>query len=234
MTAPMYSRFARKYAAAILDNIYNAHLERPSLLSMLPDLEGQSVLDLGCGPGVYAEYLLSQGAAVTATDISPEMVEIVAEKFGGRVKSYVQDLSHGLPEESDKSYDLVICPLAIHYIEDLGQLFADVRRVLKDTGVFVFSTHHPMNDFQCSPSGNYFKRELIIEEWDTIGQPVEVQFYRRSLTDLFSAVSAAGLYVSELSEGKPSEAMKEISPESYEHLSNNPNFIFLKCQPVGK
>ncbi|MGI9276139.1 MAG: class I SAM-dependent DNA methyltransferase [Endozoicomonas sp.] len=233
MTAPMYTRFASEYEAAIVDNVYNAHLERPSLLSMLPELEGKSVLDLGCGPGVYAEYLMLQGATVTATDISTEMVEIVKNRFGGRVRSYAHDMGEGLPKEGDNSYDLVICPLAIHYLEDLSLLFADVRRVLKDDGAFVFSTHHPMNDFQCSQSGNYFERELIIEEWDTIGQPVEVQFYRRSLTDLFRAVSAADLYVADLYEGKPAEAMKEVSPENYEYLSRNPNFIFFKCQPIA-
>lgn len=226
----MYSRYAKEYETAIIDNIYNANLERPSLLSMLPDLKGKSVLDLGCGPGIYAEYLLNQGARVTATDISGEMIEIVNRKFGSTVPCYVQDLSNGLPEECDSSYDLIICPLAIHYIEDLTRLLADVRRVLKDTGFFVFSTHHPLLDFKSSPSGNYFKRERITQEWHTIGRPVQVQFFRRSLTELFRAISASGMYVSDLYEGKPTTQVKQASPETYEHLSKRPFFIFIKCQ----
>ncbi|KEI71892.1 class I SAM-dependent DNA methyltransferase [Endozoicomonas elysicola] len=230
MSAPMYSQYANEYAQAITNNVYNALLERPSMLAMLPELQGKSILDLGCGPGAYVEHFLSQGARVTASDVSPEMVQIVQKKFGDQVTAYVADLSHGLPDEQDSSYDLIVCPLTIHYIEDLSPLFNDARRVLNGGGSFFFSTHHPIVDFEVSPSGNYFSRELIIEEWDTIGHPVQVQFYRRSLTELFNAIANAGLYVAALSEGCPAEAMKDISPESYNHLLNNPNFLFVECK----
>lgn len=230
MIAPMYSLHAGDYEKEILNNVYNAHLERPSMLSMLPDLEDKSVLDLGCGPGVYAEHFINHGATVTASDISPDMIEIVQKKFGNQLLAYVADSSDGAPNEQDSSYDLVVCSLAIHYIEDLTCLFKDVRRVLKIDGSFYFSTHHPMVDFQSSPSGNYFKRELITEEWNTIGHPVQVQFYRRSLTELFKVISSSGMYVSSLNEGTPSAEMEKISPELYEHLSQKPNFLFIECK----
>jgi ubiquinone/menaquinone biosynthesis C-methylase UbiE len=230
MIEPMYTLHAGDYEKAILNNVYNAHLERPSMLSMLPDLKGKSVLDLGCGPGVYAEHFMNHGATVTASDISPDMIEIVQKKFGKQLLAYVADSSYGVPNEQDCSYDLVVCSLAIHYIEDLTCLFKDVRRVLKKDGSFHFSTHHPMVDFKSSPSGNYFKRELITEEWNTIGRPVPVQFYRRSLTELFKVISCSNMYVSSLNEGSPSVEMKKISIESYEHLSQKPNFLFIECK----
>ncbi|WP_236631540.1 class I SAM-dependent DNA methyltransferase [Endozoicomonas numazuensis] len=226
----MYEQFARDYEKAITDNIYNGNLERPSLIAMLPELAEKSVLDLGCGPGVYAEYLISHGATVTAVDASQEMVEIVREKFGEAVKTYAQDLSLGLPEEKDASYDVIICPLTVHYIEDVSVFFGDVKRLLKQGGVFIFSTHHPVVDFEVSPSGNYFQRELITEEWDTVGHPVEVSFYRRSLTEWFESLASAGLCVTNLSEGKPSERMKSLCADSYKRLSTTPNFIFFKCE----
>ncbi|MGI9279445.1 MAG: class I SAM-dependent DNA methyltransferase [Endozoicomonas sp.] len=226
----MYEQYASNYEKAITDNIYNGNLERPSLIAMLPDLAGKSVLDLGCGPGVYAEYLTDQGATVTAVDASEAMVEIVQEKLGDNVKAYSQDLSLGLPKEQDACYDVIICPLTVHYIEDVSVLFGDVKRLLKPGGVFIFSTHHPVVDFEVSPSGNYFQRELITEEWDTVGHPVEVSFYRRSLTEWFESLAKAGLCVTHLSEGKPSERMKSLCAESYKRLSTTPNFIFFKCE----
>lgn len=226
----MYTRFAREYETAISDNIYNAHLERPTLLSMIPELKGLQVLDLGCGPGLYIEHFLDQGAQVTGIDRSSEMIARVSERFRDAVTCYTQDLSDGLPEEHDKTYDLVISPLTLHYIEDWTLILADIRRVLKNDGCFVFSTHHPLLDFEPSPSSNYFKRELIVEQWDTIGQPVEVQFYRRPLSELFMRLSKAGLYVADLQEGKPSARMKSIDSVTFEHLSRNPKFIFFKCR----
>lgn len=232
MPAPMYTLHASDYDKAITNNIFNAHLERPSTLAMLPELEGKKILDLGCGPGAYIEHYLNQGASVTAIDKFPEMIDIVKYKFGEKVTSYAADLSLGLPEEFENTYDLVVCPLMIHYIDDLTCFLNDVKRVLKADGAFYFSTHHPMVDFESSPSGNYFSRELVTEEWDTIGKPVQVQFYRRPLSEIFATIANAGLYVSSLSEGAPSEDMKTISPEHYERLSRNPNFIFMECKPL--
>lgn len=229
----MYSKFAHDYAVAIQNNISNAHFERPSLQAMLPSLTNKDVLDLGCGPGVYAEYLLENNARVTAIDASSEMIDIVKKKLGVKLNAYTQDLSLGLPGEKDNSYDLVICPLTIHYIEDLSLLFKDIKRVLKKDGCFIFSTHHPLADLSLSISGNYFERELVTDTWDTIGRPVEVRFYRRSLTEIFEFISNAKLCVVELSEGKPTEAAKVIQIEDYDYLSKNSNFIFIKCQALA-
>ncbi|WP_208990943.1 hypothetical protein [Pseudovibrio sp. Tun.PSC04-5.I4] len=67
------------------------------------------------------------------------------------------------------------------------------------------------------------------EDWNTIGQPVEVSFYRRPLSMLFGWLANAGLCVVDLHEGTPAAEMKEKSPVHYEKLTRNPNFIFFKC-----
>lgn len=230
MKSQMYSLHAQKYDLAIQDNIYNAHLERPSLQAMLEPLANLDVIDLGCGSGVYAEFLLGQGVAkLTCIDASAAMINIVRNKFAKRVVSYVQDLSIGLPQEASNSADVIICPLVVHYIENLSLLFQDVHRVLKTGGYMVFSTHHPFTDFDDSLSGNYFECEKIMQIWDTVGEPVEVVFYRRSLTELIDGITTSDLMVSQLSEGKGSEKVKQISLKQYNYLSTHPNFIFVKC-----
>lgn len=229
MTNPMYSKYAREYAAAIRDNNYNANYERPSLLALLPDMQGKAVIDLGCGPGEYSGTLLKRGARVTAVDGSEQMVEIVKEKFGESVRCYQQDLAEGLPKESENSFDLAVSALMIHYLEDLAPLFADVKRILKPSGLFVFSTHHPFVDYQLSPSGNYFLQETIIDEWDTVGRPVRVEYFRRSLTQIIQPLVEAGFSVLDLTEGKPAASMEQTAPESYRKLSTEPGFLFLKC-----
>lgn len=236
MKSDMYSTFASEYDEVIQDNIYNANLERPTLQSMLPPLVNLNVVDLGCGSGVYAQYLLAQGAAkVTCIDYAKEMVQLVARKaqlagVSNRVDAYVQDLSKGLPNETDASADLVISPLMVHYLEDLTLLFGDVHRILKTGGLFVFSTHHPFADFECSKSGNYFERELVQQEWDTVGKSVQVQFYRRSLTEITNALTQNGLAITQISEGEVDEKVRVMDSETYKYLANNPNFIFIKCQ----
>ena len=227
----MYTKHANRYAEVIQDNIYNANFERPSLQAMLTSLEGSSVLDLGCGSGIYANYLLQNGvSSITCIDSSKEMINIVKENLGSKVKAYTQDLSLGLPNEKERSADVIICPLVIHYIENLSPFFQEIHRVLKPKGYFVFSTHHPILDFELSPSGNYFKRELITEEWNTVGEPVEVKFFRRPLSETTEAINQAGLTIIQISEGMVTEKLKSMDEKQYEKLSTKPQFIFIKCQ----
>ncbi|OBT09508.1 SAM-dependent methyltransferase [Vibrio sp. UCD-FRSSP16_10] len=228
MSNPMYTTFSKQYSLVVKDNIYNAMLERPTTLSLLSIKPGDKVLDLGCGSGEYAKEIQSQGGIMTCIDLSSEMIELTKSN-AHPFKAYSQDLSIGLPNEADSSFDWVIAPLIIHYIEDLKPLFSEVSRVLKPDGHFVFSTHHPINDYSISPSGNYFALERITESWDTIGEPVQVSFYRRSLQDLFSAIQQAKMTVCELSEGKPLPDIAKIDQGVYERLITEPSFIFMKC-----
>lgn len=230
MKSEMYSEYAKQYDLAVQDNIYNAHFERPSLQALLNHVKDCNILDLGCGTGIYAEYLFSQGAkSVTCIDYSEEMIDLVKSKFGDKVTAYAHDLSLGLPDEKSNSADVIVCPLVLHYLEDLSFIFKEAHRVLKPKGYMVFSTHHPFADFEYSLSGNYFERELVSQEWNTVGKPVQVKFYRRSLSEISNAITSSGLCITKISEGHVSEEAREISEETYNYLTKNPNFIFVQC-----
>lgn len=230
MKQEMYTTYAKQYDLAVQDNLYNAHFERPNTLALVGDVAGKKVLDLGCGSGIYAQILSESGAdSVTCIDAAQEMIDIVKDKLGDSVNAYAQNLALGLPEEANAQYDLVICPLMVHYIEDLRPLFNDIQRVLKPGGQFVFSTHHPFADFECSASDNYFEKERIEDVWDTIGKPVAMAFYRRSLQDITDAITGSNMAMLAVSEGKVNEKIREISQEHYQRMATYPNFIFIKC-----
>lgn len=230
MKQEMYTTYAKQYDLAVQDNLYNAHFERPNTLALVGDVAGKKVLDLGCGSGIYAQILLESGAdSVTCIDAAQEMIDIVKDKLGDSVNAYAQNLALGLPEEANAQYDLVVCPLMVHYIEDLRPLFNDIQRVLKPGGQFVFSTHHPFADFECSASDNYFEKERIEDVWDTIGKPVALAFYRRSLQDITDAITGSNMAMLAVSEGKVNEKIREISQEHYQRMATYPNFIFIKC-----
>lgn len=117
MKQEMYTTYAKQYDVAAQDNLYNAHFERPNTFELIGDVTGKRVLDLGCGSGIYAQLLLARGASsVTCIDAAQEMIDIVKGKLGDSVTAYAQNLALGLPEERDAQYDLVICPLMVHYI----------------------------------------------------------------------------------------------------------------------
>ncbi len=202
-------------------------------MSLLPELQGKSILDLGCGPGEYFEFFLNEKCShITAIDVSQTMVKIVKERYGANVDSYIQNLNMGIPNEKDSIYDLAVSALTIHYIKNITFLFKEVYRVLKKNGLFVFSTHHPFLDFSYSESDDYFSTEKLTQTWQTIGKPVEVSFYRRSLSTIFKALTDAGFYITYISEGKPTKELKSISGEDYKRLTKKPFFLFVTCQKI--
>lgn len=76
---------------------------RFGVLSSIGDLNGASVLDLGCGLADFYAYLQEQGIKVryTGYDITPEFVTLAAERYP-EAKFEVRDIqSQGIPEKFD-------------------------------------------------------------------------------------------------------------------------------------
>ena len=69
-----YEQLADAYSALVDTKDYNAYYEWPAMISLMPAVSGTHALDAACGPGRYAEWLVEQGADVTAFDLSPRML----------------------------------------------------------------------------------------------------------------------------------------------------------------
>ncbi len=225
-----YESWAERYAAAVDSKPPNAHCERPAMLSLLPEIKGKHVLDAGCGPGWYAEHLVSSGAKVTAIDVTPKMVEITKERLGTSVDVYEADLSKPLDFLESGSVDCIVCSLTLHYIEDWADVFTEMYRILRESGHLVFSTHHPFNP-SVLEQGKYFETELVEDVWGSFGKPkVKVQFFNRPLSEMILPLHTAGFLVEQIIEPLPTEECKERYPEFYKSVSQCPWFLCVRAK----
>ena len=64
---------AKAYAASQDDSEFSK-LNKDIVCSRFPCFHGESVLDLGCGPGWYTEYFRSHGAHTIGCDGSEAMI----------------------------------------------------------------------------------------------------------------------------------------------------------------
>ena len=225
-----YEALAQAYAAAVDTKPHNAYYERPATLSLLPEVEGKRVLDAGCGPGGYSEWLIGRGAEVLAVDASPKMVELARRRLGDAVQVREADLSKPLAFLGDSSFDLVLSPLVLEYVEDWRATFAEFYRVLHPGGHLVFSVTHPLFDYLYFKSGTYFRTEPISAEWRGFGsQRVRMPSFRRSLEETISPLLEAGFRLERILEPKVTEELREADPKHYEELSRQPCFLCVRA-----
>lgn len=224
-----YDEIASRYAAGIDERPWNALYERPATLALLPDIDDKDVLDAGCGPGWYADWLARNGARVVAVDCSLGMVRLADKRLSGRarvVQGDVSNLRNLLPSET---FDVIISSLVLHYVADLSETFREWSRLLRPGGMLVFSTHHPIHQASLLDPG-YLCSELIEEEWGWLGE--KMRYYRRPLRDLTEPLTAARFVIERISEPTPSEALKTIDPKGYERLCRLPAFIFVRARKL--
>lgn len=220
----IYDAIASDFERHATQSIYNAYYDRPAVLSLLPPVQGRRVLDIGCGPGLYAAWLIEHGAQVTGFDISSEMVELARQRLGDRATFYQHDLSQPLTFAADASFDIAIAPLMIHYVTERVAALREVARVLTADGCLIVSTQHPFADWQ-KHGGSYFATELVQYKWRRESESIQMPFWRVSLTTLCDEFCQAGFFIDRLLEPQPLPEAEEIDPKTYRELTEQPGFI---------
>jgi len=105
---------------------------------------GVRVIDLGCGPGLYANRLAAMGASVTGIDISPRSIEharAAADREGLAVEYVLGDY---LTLEVDPAYDLamlIMCDYCALSPAQRRSLLERVARILAPGGAFLFDVY---------------------------------------------------------------------------------------------
>lgn len=225
-----YEKMAEYYFKDVDTKPYNAYYERPATISLLPDVKGKKVLDAGCAAGWYTKALLNKGADVIAVDFSSQMVEMTKMRVGDAATVIRADLNEPLSFIKDKSIDVVLSSLTLHYLKSWDIVMSEFYRILKEKGTLVFSVHHPFMDFTFFEKENYFLTELIDDEWSTSQGKVKVQFYRRPLSKVINSVIDAGFIIDKILEPMPIEQFKVELPEVYDKLTKNPQFLFIRAR----
>jgi ubiquinone/menaquinone biosynthesis C-methylase UbiE len=125
------------------------------------------VLELGAGAGLHTRALLQTGAQVTASDISPNSLSLLKQRFHNtpsNLKTVVADME-SLPFEAS-SFDVIASAGSLSYGEP-HMVDAEIRRVLRPGGMLICIdslNHNPvyrMNRWLHYLRGNRSKSTLM-------------------------------------------------------------------------
>jgi len=129
--------------AGSLDNSFRRWLQNPQKILKSFIQKGMTVLDLGCGPGVFTieiARILQDSGKVIAADLQEGMLEIIANKAKGTDLEKRVELhkclanSIGVTEKAD----FILAFWMVHEVPDHDSLFKELKAILKPEGrVFI-------------------------------------------------------------------------------------------------
>lgn len=124
----------------------NATIIRPELLKILGDLNGKTVLDVGCGSGYLTTELAQTAKKVIGTDFAPDFVSLCTTKYAdqGNVSFQQQDVTEQFPF-FDNVFDVVISKMVLQYVPKIQTFVTESYRVLKPYGKLVVAVDHPFH-----------------------------------------------------------------------------------------
>lgn len=113
--------------------------EQELILQLLKPEHGETILDAGCGTGIFAADIINAGAHVVGLELSPVMLRRSVAKFSDQAFYPVQGDMNRLPF-ADNSFDRTVSNTAIEFIEDAGSAIDELFRVTRPGGVIVVTT----------------------------------------------------------------------------------------------
>jgi len=192
-----------------MNTFRNIHYHQYSLKPIMELKPDSIVLELGCGTGYDAAFLISKGLTVVATDISTGQVtqareELSKNKFKENVFLYVAD-AENIPF-ADETFDGTYITAALHHLQHIHKVFCEIIRCTKSGGTVVIAME-PNRYEWLNPLGFLFsilkKAVLLSFGYKTLKTPIEkTENWREpniertfSRNELVSLIKNAGLSV---------------------------------------
>lgn len=146
--------------------------EAQLILDLLRPAPGETILDAGCGTGIFTNDLLSHGSRIFGLDISPSMIRRARQKAReGRFQPVLGDIS-ALPF-LDASFDKAVSITALEFIQDARRAVAELFRVTKRGGVVVVATLNSFSPWAARRTEEAKKGHPLFS-WTVFRSPAEL------------------------------------------------------------
>lgn len=149
--------------------------------------EQKKLLDLGCGPGIYAELLAEKGFQVTGIDFSKRSISYAIDSSKKKNLNITYHYQNYLNINYEEEFDVVIliyCDLGVLSPADRGTLLRKIYRALKPGGILILDVFNEpyAKSFQEMESVDYHPGGFWAAEPYAVIQ--RNQYYRESRNTL--------------------------------------------------
>ena len=218
--------------------LYGGGCPEENEIGLIGSVADRDVLEIGCGGAQCAIAFAKMGARVTALDFASSEIlfaKQLAAEHEVEISFLLQDMADLAPITST-SQDLVFSSNAFAYVDDLDRCFAEVFRVLRPTGMFVWAMGHPLGHVVDSETlqatQSYFDTDPKVVGRET-GNPFAS--VHRTFSDYYNLLVDAGFLIERVLE-PDSRQRYDVDPwyglwgktEQYHALI--PSTIIFKCR----
>lgn len=195
---------------------YHRRIAIPAVMHLLDVRPGQTILDVGCGPGALASHVIRASATYVGVDSSFSMIEAATRYHRHRRARFVHANAAGLcaalPHTGNR-FDSVVCLLSIQDMDPIDRIVDEMAHTLRPGGrLVVFMTHPCFRIPRQSGWGWDARRKLKYRRVDRYLTPLAVPMepykrgnghtksYHRPLSVYVRAMATAGLTIDAMEE----------------------------------
>jgi toxoflavin synthase len=238
-----YDLIAEQYRRSKLTP-WRTYIEQYTLLELLGDLRGKSVLDLACGEGYYSRIFRQRGASrVLGVDLSRRMVELARASEEQCRLGIEYAVGNATAFESEEIFDIVVAAYLLNYADTAEKLLAmcrTVSRALRPGGRFVTVNNNPSQSPQRFAATKKYGFVKSISEQLRAGTPITYTIFQDGASFTFDnyylsleaheqALATAGLRDVEWIKPRLSPQWEE-DPGFWDDFFEDPSAIFLQCR----
>ncbi|MGQ0743524.1 MAG: class I SAM-dependent methyltransferase [Acidimicrobiales bacterium] len=197
------------------------------------------VLEVGAGEGQVARMVAAAGADLVVA-VEPARAQLAAAAARGAGPLLVRGVGGCLPLAS-ASFDAVVACLVFEHIDDTATAIAEVARVLRPGGRFLFLLNHPLLQ---TPGSGWIDDHILHEQYWRIGayltetmtmeevdQGVKLPFVHRPLSVYVNAMARVGLFIREMAEPAPPPGFL-AQADTYRDAASIPRLLFIRAEKL--
>jgi len=218
-------------------DVYRDYLNTPAFFAMLPDVEGLSGLDIGCGEGHNTRLLAKRCGRTAAVDIAAVFIQQAKafQQAGSLDIEYAVASAVELPFP-DNCFDFAAAFMSLMDVPETERVLAESFRVIKPGGFLQFSISHPCFDTPHRRNlrndqgltyaievGDYFHAlDGTLNEWLFGAAPRELKQslrpfkaprFTRTLSEWFNLLHDTGFAIERVEEPAPDDETVRQCPD---------------------